>query len=131
MIRLPKYIKKSIYRVDKNTVWRCYGQDDITIDNTNKSRIISRQPFIVEQDGRRFLFTSNPNTVIPEECDYALLINHQINSSKFERTEFQMKGWLKHPAISDGCTPDEIVKSWRGQFTYLPEDKEKKRIYRI
>ena len=124
MISLPKYITKSIYRVDKNTVLRCYGQDDITIDNTNKSHIISRQPFIVEQDGRRFLFTSNPNTVIPEECDYALLINHQINSSTFERAEFQMKGWLKHPAISDDCTPDEIVKSWRGQFTYLPEDKE-------
>ena len=122
MIRLQKYITKSIYRVDKNAVLRCYGQDDITIDNTNKSHIISRRPFIVEQDGRRFLFTSNPNTVIPEECDYALLINHQINSSTFERAEFQMKGWLKHPAISDDCTPDEIVKSWRGQLTYLHEE---------
>lgn len=79
MIRPLKYITKIIYRVDKNTVLRCYGQDDITIDNTNINRIISRKPFIVEQDGRRFLFTSNPNTVIPEECDYALLINHQIN----------------------------------------------------
>lgn len=41
MIRLQKYITKSIYRVDKNAVLRCYGQDDITIDNTNKSHIIS------------------------------------------------------------------------------------------
>lgn len=36
MIRPLKYITKIIYRVDKNTVLRCYGQDDITIDNTNQ-----------------------------------------------------------------------------------------------
>ena len=124
MIRLPRNITKNIYRVDKNEVWRCYGQDDVTIDNTERRSIVSRQPFIVEHDGKRILFSSKPDIAIPEECDYAILINHQINFAAFERNEFQIKGWLKHPAMSEDKTPDEVVKSWRGKFTYLPEDKE-------
>ena len=110
MIRLPRNITKNIYRVDKNEVWRCYGQDDVTIDNTERRSIVSRQPFIVEHDGKRILFSSKPDIAIPEECDYAILINHQINFAAFERNEFQIKGWLKHPAMSEDKTPDEIVK---------------------
>lgn len=121
MITLPKHITKCIYRVGKNSVWRYYAEDSVVIDNPH---IISRKPFVVEQGGRYILLTSDKNEVIPNECRYALLINHQVNSSSFERGEFEVKEWLKHPAMSDASTPEEIVKSWRGQFAYLQEDRE-------
>lgn len=123
MIHLPKYIFKCIYQIGKNFVWHCYANDEITIDNSNKTSIKSIKPFIVEQDSRRIMFTSNRNSIIPEDCDYAVLINHQINSSSFIKEDFKVKGWLKHPAMNDNLTPDEISKSWRGKFTYLKEDK--------
>lgn len=123
MITFPKHISKCIYRVDKNSVWRCYAEEVIILDNTNKNSILSRKPFIVEQEGRRILFTSNRDDVIPAECEYAVLINHQINSASFERKDFEVREWLKHPSMADALTPEQISKLWRGQFTFLQEDK--------
>ena len=37
MVNLPKHIIKMIHNVGKNVVWRCYGQEEITLDNTNES----------------------------------------------------------------------------------------------
>lgn len=124
MIRLPKHVAKCIYRVDKNSVWRCYAEEEITLDNTRRDSIISRNPFIVEQNGQRFFLCSTRNAVIPDDCTYALLINHQINSSSFAREEFEVKEWLRHPAMDEDLTPESIVQSWRCQFTFAQEDKE-------
>lgn len=98
MITLPEHIAKCIYRVDKNAVWRCFAKETISIDTDNKSSIKSLKPFIIEQGGRKFLLTSNRETAIPVECDFAILINHQINSASFARKEFEVREWLKHPA---------------------------------
>lgn len=124
MITLPKYIVKCLYRVDKNSVWRCYAEEEVILDNTNKESIQSIRPFIFEQNGRRILFTSKRDENIPPACDYAVLINHQINSASFERAEFEIKEWLKHPSMVDILSPEAIAKSWRGQFTFLKEDKD-------
>lgn len=124
MIILPPSVVKRIYQVNKNSVWRCYTKEDINIDNTNKRSIASRDPFIIEQEGRRILLTSNRNITIPEDCPFALLINKQINSASFERGDFRVLEWLKHPAINDDLTSDEVTASWRNKFTYIQEDKE-------
>ena len=124
MITLPKYIVKCLYRVDKNSVWRCYAEEEVILDNTNKESIQSIRPFIFEQNGCRILFTSKRDENIPPACDYAVLINHQINSASFERAEFEIKEWLKHPSMVDILSPEAIAKSWRGQFTFLKEDKD-------
>lgn len=124
MITLPEHIAKCIYRVDKNAVWRCFAKETISIDTDNKSSIKSLKPFIIEQGGRKFLLTSNRETAIPVECDFAILINHQINSASFARKEFEVREWLKHPAMMDAMSPDDVTKSWRGKFNYLQEDKE-------
>ncbi len=124
MITLPKHIAKCLYQIEKNSVWRCYAEDEIVIDNTNKGVIKSLNPFVVEQNGHKVLLTSKRDTIIPEDCTHALLINHQINTPKFQRSEFEIKEWLLHPAMIDESTPDEIVRSWRGKFTFLQEDKE-------
>lgn len=124
MITLPKHIAKCIYRVDKNSVWRCYAEEEIVLDNTFKEGILSIKPFVFEQEGRRFLFTSKRDEIIPPTCDYAVLINHQINSASFERADFEIREWLKHPSMVDTQTPETLAKSWRGQFTFLKEDKE-------
>lgn len=124
MITLPKYIAKCVYQVEKNSVWRCYAEEDITIDNTDRSIIKSLNPFVLEIDGTRILLTSKIDSVIPEDCSHALLINHQINTPKFLNESFEIKQWLKHPLINLSETPADVFKSWRGKFTFLQEDKE-------
>ena len=124
MITLPKYIAKCIYQVEKNSVWRCYAEEDISIDNTDRSIIKSLNPFVLEIDGTRILLTSKIDSVIPEDCSHALLINHQINTPKFLNKSFEIKQWLKHPLINLSETPADVFKSWRGKFTFLQEDKE-------
>lgn len=61
MVNLPKHIIKMVHNVGKNVVWRCYGQEEITLDNANEAIIKARTPlFIVEQDGKRIAITSKP-----------------------------------------------------------------------
>lgn len=124
MITLPKNITKKVYHIGKNNVWRCYGQDDIALDNSNTDSIISRNPFIVEQEGKRILFTSNPEDAIPEECIYAILVNKKPTASLYRDNGLKFLWWMKHPAIKDTLSPDELAKSWRGKFTFIEEDKE-------
>lgn len=124
MIILPKYITKCVRSVGKNAVWRCYGQEEITIDNTVIADIQQRNPLIVEQGGRRIMFTSHPAEIIPADCPYAVLTNKKLNGPQFASGEFRVIRWLKHPAINDTYTPDEVTHSWRGQFTFIEEDRE-------
>ena len=83
MLTLPPNITKKIYCVKKNTVCRCYGQDNIVLDNTNVANIKSRTPFIFEQEEKRILFTSNPQDNIPEDCPYAILVNRKPTETSF------------------------------------------------
>lgn len=125
MITLPKHISKMIHDVGKNVVWRCYGQEDITLDNTNEAIIKARNPlFIVEQDGKRIAITSKPDVVIPDNCPYAVLVQKKPTTALFRNNELEYKAWIKHPAINDNLTPDEVVQSWRGKFTFIEEDRE-------
>lgn len=122
MFTLPKYIIKEIHNVRNNVVQRCYGVDEITIDNEDEESIISRDPFIIEQDGRRILFTTNA-TAIPGDCPYAILVNRKPTIALFRNAEFKNFKWLKHPFINDNLTPDDVAKSWRGKFFFIEEDK--------
>lgn len=124
MITLPKNITKKVYCVGRNIVWRCYGQDEIVLDNSNTANIISRNPFILEQDGKNVLFTSNPTDAIPEDCAYAVLVNKKPTTPLYRDNELKFLWWLKHPAINDTLSPDEVAKTWRGKFTFIEEDKE-------
>ena len=124
MITLPKHIVKTIYQVGKNLVCRCYAQEEIIIDTTDQSIIKSRKPFVIEHNGYRILLTSNGKAEIPEDCTHALLINHQINSASFARSDFKIIEWLLHPTMADATTQEDISKSWRGKFTFLQEDQE-------
>lgn len=123
MITLPKHIIKCEYQVEKNLVCRCYAEEEIIVDNSDKTVIKSLKPFVIEKDGRRILLTSKRDADIPDECTHALLINHQINSASFARNDFEIKEWLLHPSMVE-AKPDQISKSWRGKFTFLQEDKE-------
>lgn len=118
------HIKKSILSVEHNIVWRCYGSDEISLDNDDVRSIVSRDPFIVEQGGRRILFTSNIATPIPEDCPFALLVNRKPTASLFRNAEFKSFEWLKHPLIKDALTPDDVIKSWHGNFRFVEEDKD-------
>lgn len=124
MITLPKHIVKSIHNVGNNIVRRCYGMDEIALDNEDVRSIVSREPFIVEQDGRRILFTSNVVAPIPADCPYALLVNRKPTTALFRNAEFKSYEWLKHPFISDALTPGEVAKTWRGKFSFIEEDKD-------
>ena len=124
MITLPKHIVKCEYQVKKNLVCRCYAEEEIIINNEDRGIVKSLKPFVVEQDGRRILFTSKIDDVIPDDCTHAILINHQINSASFYRGYFEVKRWLLHPLMNNVGTPDHISRSWRGKFTFLQEDKE-------
>lgn len=124
MISLPKYIIKEVHSVGKNIVKRCYGQEEINLDNKNDAIIKARSPlFIVEQDGRRIAITSKPNEMIPEDCPYAVLVQKIPTKSLFQNDELTYKGWLKHPKINESLSPEEIAQSWRGKFTFVEEDK--------
>lgn len=126
MITLPKHIVKCEYQVEKNLVRRCYAETEMSINNEDKSVVKSLNPFVIEQEGRRILLTSKRDDEIPAGCNYALLINHQINSASFARNDFEIKEWLVHPLMNNHATPEQIVKSWRGKFTFLQEDRETK-----
>lgn len=124
MIVLPKHIVKVVHSVSKNTVRRCYGYEEILLDNANGESIISRNPFVVEQGGRRIMFTSNFNNPIPVDIPYAVLVNKKPTASLFRNGELNVISWLKHPAINDMLTPDEVSHSWRGKFTFVQEDRD-------
>ncbi|MBR6418400.1 MAG: DEAD/DEAH box helicase family protein, partial [Bacteroidales bacterium] len=124
MITLPKNITTKSFNVGKNIVRRCYGQDEILLDNSNTANIRSRNPFIVEQDGKRVLLTSNPADAIPEDCAYAILVNKKPTTPLYRDNALKILWWLKHPAINDNLSPDEVAKTWRGKFTFIEEDKE-------
>lgn len=121
MIELPKHITRTVLRVGNNLIRRCYGQEDVCLNNTSRS-IITRNPFVVEEDGRRIFFTSNPTATVPDNCPYAILVNRSPTPKLFCDGTFKSYEWLKHPFINDVLTPDEIVFLWRGKFTYLEKD---------
>ena len=123
MIILPRNITQTVFSIGKNIIRRCYGQEEIRLDNTNSS-IVTRTPFVVEQEGKRILFTSNPNEIIPDDCPYAILVNRKPTSKLFYDGAFKSYEWLKHPNINDTLSSEEIDKSWRGIFRFIEEDNE-------
>lgn len=126
MMNLPKHINILSHQVGKNLVWRCYGSDNIILDNTDEQYVKSKNPFVVEQDGRRILLTSDENAAIPLDCPYAVLVNKKPNGPLFTSNSLNVLRWLKHPSVNETLTPDEITGSWRGKFTFIEEDKAAK-----
>lgn len=123
MIQLPKYIIKRICVVGDNPIFRCYGVEKILLDNTIDQNILNREPFVIEHDDRKLLFTSKLDDPNIEEYQYAVLVNRKPTASLFRNAEFKSYEWLKHPHMNDTLTPDEIAKTWRGKFTFIEEDK--------
>lgn len=123
MIILPRNITQTVLSIGKNAVRRCYGQEEIRIDTTN-SNIVTTTPFVVEQEGKRLFFTSNPYEITPDDCPYAILVNRKPTPKLFFEGAFKSYEWLKHPIINDTLSSEEIAKSWRGVFRFIEEDKE-------
>lgn len=120
MIELPKHIIRTVLKVGNNYIRRCYGKEDVFLNNANRN-IVTRNPFVVEE-GRRILFTSNATATVPDDCPYAILVNKNPTQKLFCDGMFKSYEWLKHPLINDTLTPDEVAISWRGKFTYLEKD---------
>ena len=123
MITLPKHIIKSVCSVGNNVVRRCYGVEEIVLNNEDAGSIVSRDPFVVEQEGRRILFTSKADDANIAAYSYAVLVNRKPTAPLFRNGEFKSYEWLKHPFINDALTPDAIAQTWRGKFTFIEEDK--------
>lgn len=123
MINLLKHVIKKEHSIGNSLVWRCYGEEDIVLDNNNDALIKSRNPFVIEYNRKSIMLTSNPADVIPDDCQYALLVNRKPTAQLFRNEELRFDSWLKHPAINDTLSPDEIAKSWRGKFTFVEEDR--------
>lgn len=92
------------------------------MDNENETYVIKRKPFVVEQDGRKILFTSKINDEAISEYHYAVLVNKKPTASLYKNGELRFLEWIKHPFVNDEYTPDEVTRSWRGRFTYLEKD---------
>ena len=122
MINLPKCITRTVHRAGNNIISRCYGYEEMCLNN-NKSIIISENPFVVEQEGKKIFITSNPAAAIPENCPYAILVNRKPNTKLFCDGAFKTYEWLKHPIINDTLSPDEVTQSWRKKFSFVEEDK--------
>ena len=123
MIQLPKHITKCVYGVGNNVVRRCYGVEDIVLNNEDAGIIISREPFVVEENGRRILLTSKADDANIAAYSYALLVNRKPTAPLFRNAEFKSYEWLKHPFINDTLTPDATAQTWRGKFIFIEEDK--------
>lgn len=123
MITLPKHIIKCVCSIGTNVVLRCYGVEEFVLNNEDVGIISSREPFVIEQDGRRILFTSKTDDVNISVFPYAVLVNRKPTASLFRNADFKSYEWLKHPLINDVLKPDEIAQTWRGKFTFIEEDK--------
>lgn len=123
MIQLPKHITKCVYSVGDNVVFRCYGVEQIEINNNDDRSILTRDPFVIEQDGRRILFTSKFDDSNIDQYEYAVLVNRKPTATLFRNSEFKSYEWLKHPLVNDTLTPEELAQTWRGKFTFVEEDK--------
>ena len=124
MITLPKHVIKKEHITRKSLVMRCYGEEEIVLDNNDDTLIKSRNPFIIEHNGKRIMLTSSQANVIPDNCQYALLVNRKPSVPLFKNKELRFDSWLKHPAMNDVLTSNEVAHSWRGKFTFVEEDKE-------
>ena len=123
MIHLPKHITKCVFNVGNNVVKRCYGVEEIVLNNEDTGSIISREPFVVEGEGRRILLTSKADDGNMDAYSYAILVNRKPTTPLFRNAEFKSYEWFKHPLINDTLTPDAIAQSWRGKFTFIEEDR--------
>ncbi|MBR5069420.1 MAG: DEAD/DEAH box helicase family protein [Bacteroidales bacterium] len=123
MIHLPKHITKCVISVGNNVVRRCYGVEEIVFNNEDTGIIVNRDPFVVEQEGRRILFTSKANDDNISGYPYVVLVNRKPTAPLFRNADFKSYEWLKHPFINDELTSDEIAQTWRGKFTFIEEDK--------
>ena len=99
MIDQPQYITRRIFSAGKNTVRRCYGRDPIALDNDNEANVIKRNPFVVEQDGRKILFTSKINDEAIAVYQYAVLVNKKPTASLYKNGELRSLKWIKHPLV--------------------------------
>lgn len=110
MIHLPKHITKCVFNVGNNVVKRCYGVEEIVLNNEDTGSIISREPFVVEGEGRRILLTSKADDGNMDAYSYAILVNRKPTTSLFRNAEFKSYEWFKHPLINDTLTPDACGK---------------------
>ena len=113
MITLPKNVEKLEYSVCKNAIWRCYGQDEISIDNSVLADIKSRKPFIVEQNGRRILFTSNPSEVIPNDCAYAILVKRMLTAPLYQAGDLKIIRFKDLKILHSVSTPSSPHRTQR------------------
>lgn len=122
MITIPKSILIQKVFSGKNRTIRYYGENEITIDN-ERATVVSTEPFIIETDGNKIMFTSNVDEAIPNDCQYVLRTRLKPRKSMLKSGNLECLEWLRHPNVTND-TPEEIVSSWRGKFLYKKEESE-------
>lgn len=127
-INLPAY-EKTVYKKPKNkNNIKQFINNGITIEG--KMRTTNNKYFIFESSGSLYCFTTDKK-YIDETVPFVLLIN-KIDLSEAFNQRIEVIRWLKHPNDESDDTNDEIIKSWRDQFTFKEEvyDEEIKGLRR-
>ena len=118
-INLPS-VRKVVHQSGHNYIIQSY---DIKPE-VKDFDYLSGTPFILSCNEESYFFTSKIEDNIPEECHYALLTYKKPVRKDFNDGNLKIKHWIKHPLFSES-TPEEIVSSWNGKFTFIKEDIEK------
>ena len=122
MLTIPKSILIQKFFAGKNKTIRYYGENDFSVDNESAT-IISTEPFIVETNGQKVMFTNKLVEDIPADCQYVLKTRLKPRKSMLRTGNLECIEWLKHPNVTND-TPEEIVSSWKGKFLYKKEDHD-------
>jgi len=117
-ITLPS-VSKLIFENGNNFIIQSYN----TIIETKEFEYISGNPFILKSSDKLYFFTSKLEDDIPDGCDYALLTTRKPRKKDFSENNLSIIRWLKHPLFEE-LTPQEVVNSWKGGFSFIKEDIE-------
>ena len=120
MIQLPKNIYQQILSFGQNSIVKLCATNDLQLES-DKVRIVSNDPFVLEYNGKKIFFTKSASNNIPDDCEYGVLTQKKPTSRAFNNNEIQCLGWIKHP-LMHSLEPNEIVSSWKGNFFYKKEE---------
>ena len=115
-------LDKLIYLKDGNYISQYFGEGHILNDCT----LLSRNPFIIGSNSRKYFFTSNEAEDLPEGIEYALLTYKKPNKKDFDSGILKIKRWLKNPEFRT-LLPEEVCSSWTDKFKYVKENIDGKK----
>ncbi|MGM7637149.1 DEAD/DEAH box helicase [Bacillus sp. Hm123] len=117
-MNLPVY-DKLIYKKPRNrNIVKQLIQEEVLIDGSIKS--IEKKYFTFESAGEIYCFTTDKKKVV-ETAAYILEIEKASLSNDMNLEEIKIKSWIKHPIDQETPSDNDIVRSWRNQFSFKEE----------